>query len=755
MERVAVALDLMWVGVCVVTRTLVDAVVVVPAATVEAARAVVTATADLAGPPIRITRRQLAAAHSYFRRRAPDVAVTGLVAGAAVEHRGRRALRGAARRARTPAGALARRLPALGVAALVVGLVGTQLPGPALQLGARFVEDDVREEGFEPLAQRSTIVAANGETIAVLHGRFDREVVPYDRVPDHVVDLVLAAEDRRFWEHEGYDLGGMSRALVADVRAGGVVQGGSTITQQIAKQNFVGDDQTVVRKGKELLYAVALEHEFPKRRLLARYLNQVYFGAGAYGVSAAAQEFFGVPVEQLTVAQGALLAGVIRSPSALDPRRHPFAARLRRDEVLRAADRAGFVAHRDVVVALDEPLGVQPHADPPPDSPLVESITRAFLQNEAFGATRRARVDALFRGGLRIETTLDPRLQGAAERIVRGRFPGPDGPTGAIASVDPRSGAIRALFGGTDQRFDLAAQGRRQPGSAFKPFTALAALEAGIPPTTTFPGAGPITLEYGGPEPWTVDNYEGERMGPVDLREALVHSVNTAFADLAVRVGADKIVDAVKRVGFDVDRDLGPRSARGPAVALGGLAHGVSPLEMASAYGAFATGGEHRAPFLIARVVDAEGHEIYRHDVAAHRALSAAHAGELVSILQDVVRRGTGTAAQLPGWEPFGKTGTTQDSADAWFVGGVPSLTTAVWVGHPTGRVPMPRATGGTVVAPLWRDFMLEALAGVTPEPFPFVVPAPPPPPPVSPAARNPGVDVEHRRRGGGKHDRG
>jgi penicillin-binding protein 1A len=666
-----------------------------------------------------------------------------MLAGAVVEHRARRTAKRTAHAARPAthviaegAGGLAKRLPGLGIAAVVVALVVTQLPRPALNVAAHFVEDDVKEKGFEPLAQRTTVVAANGETITTLHGKFDRQVVPYDRIPKDLVHLVLAAEDKDFWDHHGYDLAGMSRALVADIRAGGVVQGGSTITQQLAKQNFVGDQQSFVRKGKEVVYAVALEDEYPKQKLLERYLNQVYFGAGAYGVSAAAQEFFGVPVEKLTVAQGAVLAGLIHSPTALNPRTHPDAAKTRRDEVLRAAEREGLVDSGKVADALRQPLGVQAPPKPPPDSPLVETIKRAFLGNEAFGATRAERVDKLFRGGLTIQTTLDPNLQRAAENVVRTRFPDPNGPTGAVASLDPRSGAIRALFGGTDQRFDLAAQGRRQPGSSFKPFTAVAALENGVPPTVSLPGKGPITLDYGGPDKWTVDNYDGESMGGnIDMREALVHSVNTAFATLAVQVGTGKIVDAVKRFGFDVERDLGPPSARGPAVALGGLAHGVSPLEMASAYGTFATGGVHHEPFLIARVLDSDSHEIYEHKDAATTAISPEIAGQVVSMMQDVVRRGTGTAAQMPGWEPFGKTGTTQDSADAWFVGGVPSLATAVWAGHAVGRVPMPRATGGTVVAPLWRDFMVTALTGVAPEPFPFpVAPAVVAPPPSSSA---------------------
>ena len=636
-----------------------------------------------------------------------------------------------------PVAGLTRRAPALGVVAVGMVLAGATLPGPAVQWAAGFVEDDLDtpDAGLRPLAQRSVIVAADGSPIAVLHGDVDRRIVPLEAIPLRVIAAVLSAEDTRFWRHEGYDVNGMARAAFADVRAGDVVQGGSTITQQLAKQNYVGDEQTVWRKGKEVLYAVALENRIGKKRVLERYLNEVYFGNGAYGIAAAAEHYFGVPPDQLTLAQAATLAGSIRSPSTLNPRQNPKAAERRRDAVLRAGMKAKLIGREAGEAAMEEPLVVAPPPPPPPTTPLVETIKQAFLANEVFGENRDARVEQLFRGGVRIETTIDPRLQAAAERVVRDRFPDPNGPTAAIASVDPRSGEIRALFGGTDQRFDLAAQGRRQPGSSFKAIAAIAAIESGVPLEQLFEGKGPIEIDYGGPEKWVVDNYEDGDHPPLNVHEALVKSVNTAYAQLAVQVGTERLVDVVGRLGIDVERALGPPTARGPAVALGGIARGVTPLEMAAAYGTLANGGEYRSPFLVKRVLDADGREIYRHEDEPRRGVSPEVAGHARAMLQDVVRRGTGTGAQLPGWDPFGKTGTTQDHADAWFVGAVPMLSTAVWSGHATGRVSVPGMTGGAVPAPLWRAFMSEALAGVTPEAFPA---APVPPPPLLPAVPPP-----------------
>jgi len=618
----------------------------------------------------------------------------------------------------------ARRGPRLATHFVAFGLLSVLVvphaSDPVLRLAAQPISISLRSQPWKPLEQRSTVVAADGTDLAVLHDGISRKVVPLGDIPEVVREAVVAAEDRRFWSHDGYDAHAVARALVANVEARGVAQGGSTITQQLAKQNFVGDEPTVVRKAKELLYAVALEHRFTKDQLLERYLNQVYFGSQAYGVVAAADEFFGRDVRQLSVDQAALLAGLIRAPASLDPRSNPEGATARRNEVLQAMAKSGYLSPPDAVAATAAPLGVLPAR--PPENPepfVVEAVKREFLANPAFGRTEAERRHLLLTGGLRIETTIDPRLQSAAWAATRW-VPGSLG--SAIVAVEPNSGRVVALYDGgaaANGQFDVATQGSRQPGSTFKPVVAAAALEAGMPQWQALVGTGPIQLDYpGAPEPWRVDNFDGESYGLIGIRDAVVNSVNTAFAQLGVALGADRIAAMAQRLGIDPEHSLGPPASRGPAMALGGLTNGVSPLEMASAYATFAAGGVHVPPHLIEAVTGPSGRQLYRAQPKPQRALDPAVNGDVVDILQDAVANGTGSAAALPGWDVLGKTGTSDGPADGWFVGAVPVLSTAVWVGHPDSERPVPGLTGGTMSAPIWRQFMAAALRGQTPTTF-------------------------------------
>jgi membrane peptidoglycan carboxypeptidase len=614
----------------------------------------------------------------------------------------------------------------VGFAVAVVALASL-LSGPALKLAATAVSPEITSPetgGMPPLEERSVVYAADGSTLAILHQEVDRRVVPLDRIPEHVRQAVIAAEDRRFYEHEGYDLEAIGRASLANVRAGGVSQGGSTITQQLAKQNFVGADRTMARKANELLHAVALEGEFSKDELLERYLNQVYFGSGAYGIAAASEEFFGIPPEELTVDQAALLAGLIRSPGSLDPRAEPERATARRDVVLRVMADEGYLSPGQAADLATVPLELGERRRRESTEPgIVEAVKREFIADEAFGASREERVERLFTGGLRIHTTVDPRLQDLASAAVAAHVSGGEGPTGALAAVEPGTGRIRALHSGVDfseEQFDLAAQGRRQPGSAFKPFVAAAALEAGMSPWQPLLGDGPATFDVpGSSEPWRVANHLGRDHGPVPLGDAMRSSVNTAFAQLILGVGVDEVADVAARSGIDVERALGPPDTRGPSIALGGLTRGVSPLELAAAYGMFANEGDYAEPHLIAEVTDASGEVLMERAISTEPALEPAVAGTLVDILEQAVQEGTGTAARIPGWPVAGKTGTTQDSADAWFVGTVPVLSTAVWVGHPEAQRPIPGLTGGSAPARIWQQFMSEALDGTEPTSFP------------------------------------
>jgi 1A family penicillin-binding protein len=627
------------------------------------------------------------------------------------------------------AGGFALRAGALAVSSIAgimaVMLVASMLIGPALRnaSGSVAVGLALPEDATLPqLSQRSVVYAADGSVLAVLHDEVDRRVIPIDEIPDYVQQAVLTAEDRKFYEHDGYDVEGIGRAMVANARARGIAQGGSTITQQLAKQNLVGDEQSFERKFSELLHAMALEDRFTKKELLERYLNQVYFGAGAYGVAAASEEYFRTNVRRLEPHQAALLAAVIRSPGALNPRTNPEGVERRRNQVLRDMGAMGFLSPEVVAEAQAQPLGVvEPRERDVTEPYFVEAVKREFFENGAFGETRQERIELLFNGGLAIHTTLDPKLQEIAGDVVRSEFPGSEGRTAAIASVDPRNGRVVALHSGADfgeEKFDLATQGRRQPGSAFKPFVLAAALEEGFPLRMTLQGTGPLEIdEQGMPEPWVVNNFQNASYGRLDLRQALVRSANTAFAQLIMVVGLEKVVEVASRLGVDAERGIG--TDIGPAIALGGLEFGATPLEMASAYGVFANDGRRVEPHVIDRVEDTAGREVYRSEAAPTRVLESPVNTAMVDIMQDVVRSGTATRARLSGWSPAGKTGTTQNAADAWFVGYVPVLSTAVWVGHPEGQVPMYGMTGGSTPARLWQSFMSRALEGVEPVPFP------------------------------------
>ena len=624
------------------------------------------------------------------------------------------------------AAALRRRGTGQRLAVIAVGMVAALtivalLAGPVLRLAARPLSSSIAARGLPALDQRSAVLAADGTTLAVLHDGINRQAVPLEEIPEVLRQAVVAAEDQHFWGHHGYDGEAMARALLANVRAGEVTQGGSTISQQLAKQNFSGGEQSMLRKAKELLYAVALEERLSKERLLERYLNQVYFGSQAYGVAAAAEEFFGVDVKHLAVEQVALLAGLIRAPAALDPRTDPASATIRRNQVLAAMTSLGTISPDTATEAAAKPVEVLPARSAGVIDPfVVEAVKREFLANPAFGSTEAERRHLLLAGGLEIRTTVDPRLQDAARRALGSVS---DRLGSALVALDPRSGAVLAVHNGGEaasSQFDVATQGRRPPGSTFKPLAAAAALEAGMPQNQYLVGDGPIQLDYkGAPEPWRVDNFDGRRHGPVALADAVISSVNTAFAQIGVAVGPGRIAEVAHRLGIDVEGAMGPPETRGPAVALGGLSNGVSPLELASAYGTFAAGGAHTPPYLIGQVLGRDGQELYKAKPAPQPVLDKAVNGILVDILQDAVAEGTGSAAALPGWEPLGKTGTSEKGADAWFVGATPVLAAAVWVGHPDSTRPVRGLTGGAVAAPVWAKFMTAVLRGEQPVTFP------------------------------------
>ncbi|HEV7862692.1 MAG TPA: transglycosylase domain-containing protein, partial [Acidimicrobiia bacterium] len=595
---------------------------------------------------------------------------------------------------------------------------------------------------FHRLPDTTRVLAADGSELAALSGdNGRRQVVELDAIPEPVQRAVLAAEDADFYRHSGVNPLALVRAVVST--ALGHTQGGSTITQQLAKLNYTGSQRTLFRKVREVFYTSALEERYSKDDLLKRYLNQVYFGEGSYGIYAAAHTFFGVDPAQLTPAQAATLAGKIRAPSGLDPRQNPDAVLHRRDQVLRAMAHHGWLSPPDLDAALVEPMTLAPPQPP--------GVSRAphfidYLKREASGLeelgsdpeTRRTKV---LTGGYTIETTLDPKLFDATTAAVTAKLGEPGDPITAVASVVPGDGAIDNLFGGLDYlttQFGYADRGLRQPGSAFKPFVYLAALRDGIDPRTVFDGTSGRKIPcYGKP----VDNYAGEDFGgAIDVNAALARSVNVVFVDLGCQVG----VRDVKRAATDAGIPDDATEAQG-AMFLGGLDRGVSPLSMAAAYATFASGGIYAEPYGIKTIRDSRGQVIYEHKRSTRRAFDATQAGVLNGALQRVVGEGTGRAAGL-GRPVAGKTGTTENNVDAWFAGYVPQVATAVWVGYdpqrPMTDVHRRSVTGGSFPAAIFGDLMRTGLAGVPVRPLPVSppdalhlrplgqLPPPPPPPP-------------------------
>lgn len=566
---------------------------------------------------------------------------------------------------------------------------------------------DLRADpGAIEMAESSIVYAADGTVLAEWYDEEDRRVVPFDSIPNRLKEAVVAIEDRRFYQHSGVDLQSIARALSVNTVAGQVRQGGSTITQQTVKLLYTDGERTLTRKIEEALLALSLETRADKDDVLGVYLNAVYFGRGAYGIESAANRFFGVSASDLTLPQCALLAGCIQSPTRYDPFSNPAAALERRNTVLRAMQDGGYLDSETAARAAAEPLGLREEQRAEKTAPFaayfVEYVRRDLL--------KRLGSEKLYRGGLRIHTTLDPAAQRAAEKAAK-VLSSPKDPEVAIASVRWSDGAVVALVGGRDfgaNKFDLATQGARQTGSAFKTFVLAEALEQGHRLDSRWdasPYSTPVKNEV-----WHVDNYEGSATkGSISLEAATVWSVNTVYARLIMAVGPDKVADTAHRMGITsrIDPD--------PAIALGGLTRGVSPLEMASSYGTIANEGVAVVPSGVDRVVDDRDRLVYKPDRSGTRAISAKTAKRLAGVLHEVYSRGTGTGANTGRWGAV-KTGTAQSWQDAWTVGYSGPLSTAVWVGYPNAQVPMTnvhgkKVTGGSFPAEIWKRYMAEATA--------------------------------------------
>lgn len=604
------------------------------------------------------------------------------------------------------------RLTNLSLLFLIAGTAGLLL---GTYSGIAEMIPNARELGDIRPGQASRVLSADGELLAQVAYEH-REFVQLERIPEDLQEAVIAVEDREFYRHVGVDPRAIFRALVADIMAGRAEQGGSTITQQLARNVYLTPTRTISRKIAEAVLALQLERAYTKPEILELYLNQIYFGAGAYGVQLAAQTYFGRDVEDLDLGECALLAGLPKAPERYSPFNDRQRAVDRRNLVLSLMAEAEYIAPEEAaeiqareleLVEERQPLGLSSFRAP--------YFTNYVLRE----VSRRYGADALYKGGLTIHTTLNLEAQQAAEeaaawgleRAEARRF---NADQIALVALDVRTGAIRAMVGGTDyseSQYNRAVQGGRQAGSAFKPFVYTAALEQGYTPDSivedtevVFPGARD--------RPWRPRNYDGEYHGPVPFREALAHSYNVSAVKVADTVGVGAVIATAERMGIyhEMENYL--------PLAIGYC--DVSPLEMASAYAVFATGGMRTEPYGIQKIEDARGRAIEEHTVQTWRVLHEQVAAQMVDILSTVVRSGTGSVTRYWYKGPAaGKTGTSNEYRDAWFIGFSEGLCAAVWIGNdrfePTGPGGRGKGiSGATIPAPVWAKFMQEGLPALS-----------------------------------------
>jgi penicillin-binding protein 1A len=581
---------------------------------------------------------------------------------------------------------------------------------------------------LEPGNERRTerlgyIYASDGKTVlAVLRGSESRILVESDEISPVMKQAIVAVEDRRFWEHQGVDIQGMARAVWADIRSQDFIQGGSTITQQFIKNQYDEQERTVSRKLREAALAWQLEQRWSKDRILTAYLNTIYFGNGAYGIEMASRVYFDKHASELTLPEAALLAGLPASPGAYDPAANPDAAKARRTTVLGLMLEQGLITATDYREADESPMP-DPTAIGLPGSKgrvghFAEYVKQQLVPYYGSGT--------VFGGGLKIYTSIDLELQKLAHESIGKWLTGPGGPDAALVAIDPRDGRVLAMVGGESFRksqFNLAVQGQRQTGSAFKPFVLTTAVEQGISPQTVFTSE-PTVINLGD-KLWSVNNYEGAYLGPIDVQEATIHSDNTVYAQLTAQVGPKNVANTAHKLG--VTRPLDDYFAIGLGV------EAVSPLEMARAFATLANGGQRvdgsvlgNVPRAVLRVEG--GPKADANDPVQKRVVDGNDAALVTSILQRVVTEGTGVRAALDDRPVAGKTGTTENYGDAWFVGYTPQLAVAVWVGYPDRLKPMETefegdpVAGGTFPALIWKTFAQKALDYLEepPEGFPY-----------------------------------
>jgi penicillin-binding protein 1A len=603
-----------------------------------------------------------------------------------------------------------RRLLIVLAALVVVALASLTAYGASVYYGA-----SCNLGALRPVQQgnSSLVYGANDSLIGVLPAVENRTAVSRSAISPWMPKATVAIEDRRFYQEGGIDPLGILRAFVADIKAGHVVQGGSTITQELVRNLYLSQQQTVQRKVVEACLAIKLARAWSKDRILTAYLNDVYYGDHAYGIEAAAETYFSIPASRLSLEQSAVIAGLPQAPSLYDPLHNPKAALARRDDVLHALEATGDISHAEYSAAVaDRSLHLRPSpAYTGSNEPYFVGYVEDALQQAYGAATVRA-------GGLKIYTTIEPRLQRGAVAALSSVLYRRSDPAGAIVSLDPQTGAVRAMAAVTPSSsansFNLATSAERQAGSTFKPIVLAAAVEQGMNPWATRYVSAPF---FDPALNWHVTTYDGRYAGPETVAAATLQSDNTVYARLALDVGADSIVSMAHSLGVQSPLDATP------ALALG--ADAVTPLDMASVYATLASGGIHAKPFAVRHVVFPGGKDDSSWgQPQLTRVIPDWVAGTVTHVLEENMLHGTGVGAHVPGRIDAGKTGTTDNYADAWFCGYTPSLEATVWIGYPRGEIPMLDVNGAAVSGPTlpattWRLFMGGVTAGTPSADFP------------------------------------
>jgi penicillin-binding protein 1A len=637
---------------------------------------------------------------------------------------------------------------------IVAGGIGVGLLTAALVPGLTHLAAGSHYTGkvapeIEPLDRPSIMYDSQGHPMTTL-ALHDREIATLSEVPKVAINAVVATEDRTFFTNAGIDASSMARALISNVNSGQIAQGGSTITQQLVKNRYFRTPaKSLDRKLKEAAIAVRLTNEWSKDKILEEYLNTVYFGEGSYGIKAAARRYFDVPIEQLNLAQAAMLAGVIRDPTGNDPFKHPEQALKRRADVLDKMVQQHYITKTQEKIANVSPLPtVKPPDLPGPNDFYSVEVKDELLNNPQYGIGRTytARYNNLFSGGLTIDTAYDPRLQMLATQSVQNILPQGTQFTAAMTVMDPTNGFVRAVVSGPGYQVsqaklysnppDANGQGGRRPGSTFKAIDLATAIENGYSPDDVVNGTSPCQLNPAGVKAIDVAELHTANAEPgggeITLRTATQKSINCAFFRMGFALFPYKVVNMAERLGLNPNR----KPSWVPIDLIGQGSLGVSPLDMATMYSTFADDGVRHDPSFITKVTDRYGHVLYQAPTAGTRAIAPQVARTVTQMLQAVLTPGgTGSKAQLSGRSAAGKTGTDDGEANAWFVGYTPQLTAAVWMGNPNGQDPnnpvdqmknvggVGEVFGGTYPAEIWQAFMSAALAG---QPAPSFIPPDP-----------------------------